>query len=583
MKTLVGFEKMLGHPEFNDNSALDSSSPDPPGRFERIAISLWHFLRKFALLLTLLAILPVLSRRIGKGEFNYNADETQHAFTGVFVADLIRHHPVQNPVEYARLYYVHYPALSGILYWPPFFYLCEGITFLLLGPSVVAARLLILLFAAVGLGFWFRLVDELHSRRAAVVATFILAFCPSVLLFEKMVMLEIPSLAMCIVASYFWIRFLRGGGNRSLYWFALTAAVSMVTKQNTVYLLLFCGFSILALGKWQLLRHRATLAALAIGMGLTAPYYFAVYKLLWSTVSGDLSGNHVKGLQGIAFYLHGMPQLTGWLVLSMALVGLLTCRLWNRAENNLVFISWILSAFLTMALIGHKETRYLIYVVPASAYFAIWPALLPKSERIWLRAVSLAVLAGIVAMNAWSAWLFERPYVSGYAPVARQIRRLADSGVILVDAEIPANFIFFVRLQDPDGRFIVLRKSLYAFRMNEKFGGEEFIHTRDELQKLLADDGVRFVVVSNRPPGRFPIEATLRGMLAAPQFRLIDRFPVDGNTPEWKDYSLSLYENMWAAAPAVASLRIPMLMMDHDIEVPFRKLGITTAAPSPRN
>jgi hypothetical protein len=574
---------MLGHPEFKRNSIIDSPSSNALGGFVRITTRMRHFLRKFALFLTLLAILPELARRISKGEFNYNVDETQHAFTGVFVADLIRHHPVQNPVEYAQLYYVHYPALSGILYWPPFFYLCEGIAFLLFGPSVVAARLVILLFAAVGLGFWFRLIEELHSRLAAVVATTTLAFCPSILLFEKMVMLEIPSLAMCIVASYFWIRFLRRGGSRTLYCFAVTAAVAMLTKQNAIYLLLFCALSILALRKWQLLLHRATLAALAIGIGLTAPYYFTVYKLLWSTVSGDLSENHTRGLQGLAFYWQGIPQLTGWLVLALALVGLFTCVMWNRSENNLVFISWVLSVYLTMTLIGHKETRYLIYVVPAVIYFAIWPVLLPKTERIWWRVPCLAILAGIAAINAWSAWSFERPYVSGYAPVARQIRQLSDSGVILVDADIPGNLIFFVRLQDSAGRFVVLRKSLYSFRIKEELGEEEYIHTREELQRLLVDDGVRFIVVSNRPPGKFPIEATLREMLVAPQFHLIDRYPVEGNTPEWKNYFLSLYENTWAAPPAAASLRIPMLTMNRDIEVPFRKLGIAPALSAPPN
>jgi hypothetical protein len=574
---------MTGPTELTGNSVLDCSSSNVREGVAGITTPRWYFFRKFALLLTLLALLPVLARHISKGEFNYNVDETQHAFTGVFVSDLIRHHPVQHPIEYARLYYAHYPALSGIVYWPPFFYLCEGLGFLLLGPSVVAARLVILVFAIVGLGFWFCLIEELHSKLAAVVATTILAFCPSILLFEKTVMLEIPSLAMCIVASYFWIRFLRGGGSRSFYWFAVTGGVAMLTKQNAIYLLLFCALSILALRKWRLLLHRATLVALAIGACLTAPYYFTVYKLMWSTVSRDLLEDQTRGLRRLSYYWLAIPHLTGLLVLGLALVGLLTCVWWNRSENNLVFVSWVTSAYLTMTAIGYKETRYLICAVPAVAYFAVWPVLLPKTARIWLRVPCLAILAGIVTFNAWAAWSFERPYVSGYAPVAREIRQLSNSGVILVDAAIPANFIFFVRLQDPGGKFVVLRKSLYAFRMNEGFSGEEYVHTREELQKLLVDDGVRFIVVSNRPPGKFPIEVTLREMLVAPQFRLIGRYPVEGNSPEWTNYCLSLFENTRAAPPAAASLRIPMLTLNHDIEVPFRKLGVESGLSTSPN
>lgn len=565
------------------NDMVDRPTSNEPAEREQIGSPLARLVRKFSLLLTLLVILPVLARRISKGEFNYNVDETQHAFTGVFVADLMSHHPIQNPIEYARLYYVHYPALSGILYWPPFFYLCEGVAFLLLGQSVVAARLVILLFAVVGLGFWFRLIEELHCKPAAIIATTILAFCPSILLFEKTVMLEIPSLAMCIVASHYWIRFLRRGGSWNIYCFAVTGAVAMLTKQNAIYLLIFCAFTIAALRKWDLLWHRATLAGLATGAFLTAPYYFVVYKLLWSEVSRDLLEDRTTGLQRLTFYWRAIPHLTGWSVLALALVGLFTCVLWNRSECNLVFVSWILSVYLTMTLIGQKETRYVIYLVPAVTYFAISPVLLPKAERIWLRLPCLAILAGIIAFNAWSAWSFERPYVSGYAVVARQIRRLSDSGVILADAAIPGNLIFFVRLQDPSGKFVVLRKSLYAFRMNEEFGAEEYIHSREELQRLLKDDGVQFLVVSNRPPGEFPIEVTLREMLVPPQFRLIGRYPVEGNSPEWRNYFLLLYENTLAAPPAAASLRVPMLTLGHDIEVPFQKLGVASALSSSPN
>jgi hypothetical protein len=524
-----------------------------------------------------LAILPVLSRHISKGEFNYNVDETQHAFTGVFVADLIHDHPIHHPVEYAYLYYVHYPALSGIIHWPPLFYVCEGVVFFLLGPSVVTARLTILLFAVLGLWFWFRLIEELHSTVAAVVATLLLAFCPSVLLFEKTVMLEIPALALCIMSSYFWIDFLRKERNSSLIWFALSGALAMLTKQNSVYLLLFCFFSISALQKWHLLWRRATLAALAIILCLAGPYYYVNYKIQWSTAAPDLLEKQTTGLQRLTYYWQAIPQLIGWPLLTLALVGVLTCLWWNHKEKNIVFLSWVFSVYLTMTLIGHKEARYIICLVPAVVYFATWPIMLPKAGQLWLRIPGLAALAGVMTFTAWSAWGYERPYVIGFSPVAREIRQIADSGVILVDTAIPANLVFFVRMQDPARRFVVLRKSLYSIRIKESLGSEEYIQTREELQELLRDDGIRFIVVSNRPPENFPIEVTLREMLETPQFRLVGQYPIEGNSPEWNHYYLSLYENLQWGPPTVPSLRIPMLTLGHDITVPFRELGITYA------
>ena len=92
-------------------------------------------------------------------------------------------------MAYTYLYYVHYPALSGVLHWPPLFYLWEGLVFLLLGSSVVTARISILLLAATALWFWFLLLRRLHGEAVAVAGAVLLAFCPSFLLFGRTVML----------------------------------------------------------------------------------------------------------------------------------------------------------------------------------------------------------------------------------------------------------------------------------------------------------------------------------------------------------------------------------------------------------
>lgn len=84
--------------------------------------------RSTALLVLVLALSSVLIvRRIRVGEFSYNVDETQHAVTGLFVADFLRDHPLRHPMQYTYEYYAQYPALSGVLHWPPLFYLVEGL------------------------------------------------------------------------------------------------------------------------------------------------------------------------------------------------------------------------------------------------------------------------------------------------------------------------------------------------------------------------------------------------------------------------------------------------------------------------
>src|SRR5208282_6513547 len=132
-------------------------------------------------------------------EFSINVDESFHACTGLFVASFLHDLPLRHPVAYSYLYYAHYPAVNLIAY-PPVFYIAEGIMFLLFEPSVVTARLTVLLFAVVGLCFWFRLVAELQNEITAAITTVLLAFLPAVLLYEKAVMLEIPALSLGLAA-----------------------------------------------------------------------------------------------------------------------------------------------------------------------------------------------------------------------------------------------------------------------------------------------------------------------------------------------------------------------------------------------
>lgn len=528
-------------------------------------------------LLVLLAIALVLVRGITRGEFNYNVDETQHACTGQFVADLLRDHPA-HPVAYTYLYYVHYPALSGVLHWPPLFYLWEGVVFLLLGSSVVTARISILLLALAALWFWFRLVERLQSRNVAVVATVLLAFCPSILLFERTVMLEIPSLALCLAATYCWVRFLREGHDRSLIWFAATAALAMLTKQNAVYLLLFCLLSLTALGKWHLLKRRSTVWAFAVALVLAGPYYGLLSVMHWSSIQGDLAEKQSSLLAQFAFYLHALPELMGWPLLAMSLAGMATCFLWGQREINWIFLTWAGSVYLTMTAIGHKEPRYVLYLVPALVYFATWPMLqLRKPFAAWLRPVGAAGLLLLLVSATVHAWRSQRPYVTGYAAAARGLKQVTSGGVVLVDTKIPANLIFFVRNEDSARRFVLLRKALYSVRIKEELGGEEYVHTPEELESLLKMDGIRYLVVSNRSPEPFPVEGVLRQLLQTPQFRLVESFPVEGNSPEWANYSLDLYENLQAGPPHARSLRTPMMTLDHDIVTPFSELGIADA------
>ena len=525
------------------------------------------------LALTLLVVSLVVLRGVRRGEFDYNVDESQHAATGLYFADLLKDLPVAHPVHYTYLYYAQYPALSGVIHWPPFFYLCEGLLLGLFGPSVVAARITILLFALLAWFVWFHWVARIHNRWTAALSTVVIATLPSVLFFEKAVMLEIPSLALSIVSFYYWYEYLTTEEAGKLYRFALFASLAMLTKQSSIYLALACALSLIVLGRWKMLFAPTMLKALAIVAVLVGPFYTLVFLVHWKSIAMDLVGaSNPHPRNALLFYVRTLPGQLGWPLLLLSLVGIATSRWWSKREASAVMLAWIAGCYITFTLISHKEARYSFYWIPAFAYFAVGVLTTPwrmKPARI----VGALVAVALVASSLVSAWSYQRPYLAGYEGLAQQVVERGQSGIILFDAQLPANFIFFLHKFDPGRHFVVLRKSLWVMHIKRAGGEEELVHNDQQLLDLMRGQGVKYVVVSDDPKTEFKIQNRLRSLLQSePQFQLLGTFSIETNEREWQNRHLYLYQNLECAPPRDTFLDIRMLTLSHDIVVPWSEL-----------
>jgi hypothetical protein len=507
----------------------------------------------------------VIVRGIRTGEFSYNVDEAQHAVTGLYAAGLLHDHPT-DPIQYTYQFYAQYPAI-GVIHWPPLFYGFEGLSYLLLGPSVVAARLVVLGFALLGLSAWFEMVRELQNEWTAALSTALLALLPSVLLFEKTVMLEIPCLSLCIAASYYWTKYLLYEKRSTLFWFVGFASAALLTKQNSVYLPLFCLTSAIALGRWRLLLKPPVLWSVLSVALIAGPYYFLVYRVHWQTTAMNLTDQEVAGTAKVVFYWEHLPGQLGWSLLVLSLLGLVTSPRWDRRTTTLLMLTWIASCYVTFTLIGLKDARHTLYWLPPFTYF-VAGMLTRMFTRPPLRAVAGVAVAVLLGGALVIAWSYQRPYVAGYSAAAKAVTQIAPGGIILYDGDLPGNFIFFLRANDPHRHFLVLRKALYAYRIDKRWGSEEVVHDREGIEDLLRRDGVRFVVVSDGMRLNFAVQSTLRELLQSKQFRLRGRYPIYRSEPR-QAANLLLYENQMWTPPTDKFLRIRMLTLSDDIVVPF--------------
>lgn len=512
------------------------------------------------------------ARGIRTGEFDYNVDEAQHAVTGLFVADALHDLPVKHPVQYAYRYYAQYPAI-GILHWPPLFYVFEGFSFLLLGASVVSARLTVILFLIVLLYQWFLLVEELQDSFTACICTVVLGLIPTMLLFEKTIMLEIPSLALGVAAIRHWIRYLDSGRRNSLYAFGLWLSAALLCKQTSVYLLLFCALTVLATRKWNRIFRRDVLITAGLVALLAGPFMVAMLFLQGHAVANDLGAHRVSGFEQIAYFVRTLPATFSTALLCLSVLGMLLAWSWNKRGQATMMACWIFAGYATFTFFGQKESRFAIYWFPPLVYFAV--GLLTEFFRVprlrlMMRGMSL-VLVAILVVPAWSQ---ERPYISGYKDAAAQLVNQYHSGIVLFDGKVPGNFVFYMRALDAKRHFIVLRKSLYVDDIRPANNSEELLHGREQLAELFRRAGIRFVVVSENAPLRFEVQRVLREQLQGNQFQLLGRFPIVSNEPSWQGESLLLYENKQWTPPTEKSIKIRMLTLPYDIAVPIDEFGL---------
>jgi hypothetical protein len=511
----------------------------------------------------------VAGRDIRLGEFEYNVDEAQHAVTGLFVADAVRDLPLRHPVQYAYIYYAQYPAVA-ILHWPPLFYLFEAASFLLFGASVVSARLTVMAFLLVLLYQWFRLVEELQDSYTAAISTAVLGLLPMMVVFEKTVMLEIPSLALSVAAIRHWIRYLDSGRRSSLYAFGVWLTAALLCKQNCVYVLVFCVLTLLVTRKWERILNRSAVAVAALVAVLAGPVLGLMWFLQGHAMANDLGSHRMSGWERISFYLRTLPD-------SFSLLS----RRWSRQGQAAIMLCWIAAGYLTFTFFGQRETRFAIYWFPPLVFFAVG-LLTQFFQAARLRLIMRGAAAALVLSLAMPAWSQQRPYISGYKDVAARLINTYHAGIVLFDGRVPGNFIFYMRALDPQRHFLVLRKSLYANNVRPGDQSQEFLHSPEDVAELFRRDGVRFVVVSENAPLHFDSQRLLRAQLQSDQFQPLGRFPIATNERDWQGENLLLYENKQWTPPADKVLRIRMLTLPHDIMVPIEQFGLGNGAAAGR-
>jgi hypothetical protein len=526
-----------------------------------------ELLRRPLFILLALTVL-VVPRGISKGEFFYHTDEMSHAMNGVFVRDFLADLPVQHPVRYAYEYYSKYPAVA-LPHWPPLFYAFEGVLFLFFGLAPWVSRLTVLGFALLAAYFWYRTVERVGPQFQACVSGVVLVCVPYILRYERLTMLEIPALAVCLGAIYFWLKFLDTDRAQDMWTLAVLVVAGFLMSQAAIFLVFFISMHLIVERRFQLFKRWDVWLALLISAGLVVPWYLLTQRTerALGTVATRVIGHNLQYFTESSTYtyypVHLYKQL-GPLVLSFACIGVVIALL-KRSRANRLMLVWAFTAYICFTLVSEKDPRHTIVWIPPLLYLGL-VALESLSIRPKWAVITSSAVALFFLVNAIRA---ERPLVTGPRDAAQYVLSLPESEIVYYQGFLSGDFIFFVRKFDPEKRHMVAREKQVVVG---HLGAEprQVLHSPQEVLNFFQTWGIRYAIVEDRDPyfGFAPV----RELLNEGQFELVRTFPILTNQEDFPAHEIRVFRFRGELHRTDRPVTIPMMTIRHNIPADLSEL-----------
>jgi hypothetical protein len=498
-----------------------------------------------------------------EGAVSMQGDMPRYMMNGVYFLDLFADAPLTDLVGYTQRYYFRYPALS-LGHHPILVSLAEVPAFAVLGISVFSARVTILAFGIILIVYWFLLVQRLIDRQTAVLSSLILVTTPRVVQLAQMVLSEIPTLALIVVAFYYLHRFCGTRATRDLAFFAGAAVLSLYAKQVAVFMVpIYIAYLVVQLGPRVLIRRDVLVVGVIAALCVLplVPMTLMLSRFNVTVVTQWVPQEKGRfNLHNVLLYVQGLSRQVTVPVLALSTLSAVLA-LARRDRRVLLCGMWIVLFYVQITLVGVGNVRIATYWIPA---FSLLAAAVIHGGRsaIWRR-LSTATVLGVIAYQAVVAAGIRPQHAEGYEEAARFVVENAQGDSVLFSAAIDTGyFVFFARKHDPDRNLVVLRadKVLTTSRMGE-LAFESQVKQADEILPILRRFGVGHIVIEETTYPEGPL-TWLRELLETDQFVLRRRIPLKTSDRRLQNTSLAIYEYRERTAAdrdAVIQMNIPLV------------------------
>ncbi|MBF0271273.1 MAG: glycosyltransferase family 39 protein [Magnetococcales bacterium] len=542
-----------------------------------------------AILVTLLALLTValFTRGLTDPDVGW-PDADRVLMDGMFIHDFLRDLDLNtlfdrnflgNAYQYAIRYFAQYPALS-LGSRPPFFPFVEAVFFFVFGIHDYSAKLALLLFVLIGLWAWHDLVRRTHDQSTALMASGLLFTTPFIVQWGWYPMLEIPVLAMSLLTANLLWRHVTSGEAKWLYLAAIAFSLALWTKQTALFMAPWFVVWLIVTGQARpLLQARTTWLALGVVAMLTAPL---AALTIWMGKT-----NLALAFQGMEA-AHQNADWTQWAylrqyldlliqyqvtypVLALAALGVIT-TLVRRDRNALFYLLLIVTTYLFFtALHSFRIDRYTIFWVPGFALLAALPFHHFRDQPLVRRFGWLAIV-GIMILQIHQVQTKTPAFTQGHREAALLALQHSKNGRIFMDGINNGYFTYYVRLNDPDRRFHVLRgdKLLHSSSVFTEHWTQIHIRDLQGIQKLFDQYGIDIIVVEAFNYAELEIHQTLRDYLETDAFELLRVIPIHSTRSRLIDQTLKVYRYKHPHPPSNSriSLSVPLVGKTFETTLP---------------
>ncbi len=518
--------------------------------------------------LLIIITLVLTTKDIMLGDFPFS-DSSAHAMNGVYIHDLIKEMKWSNIYDFTLQYYGRYPRLT-LPFHPPFFPLIEAFFFFFFGISPATAKLSVVFFALLSVTVWYKLIKSLYCEKIAFFSGILLITTPTVVLWSRQVMLEMPALAMIILSMYFLHTSVDLGKKNHLLFCAICMGLALLTKQTTVFIFPLAFSYILIKKKYSLLFTKTAILSCLIGVIFLLllamlTMTFADFAIELVVMDTSLQGFAKASPGNLFYYFKLLPNLitTPLLILSCISVAVMTLK--KVKKKTLLFSIWLFWVYVFITFISIKNSRYAFFWIPP---FCLFAGLMYDEFKIKSINISAILLGALCIYQFVLAYQLKAPFVDGYEKAAKFVTDNPKGNTVLVSAYYEGNFIFHVRRHDTDGSSIVLRADKIlpdAWRFKDGY-------KETDVYNILENYGINYIVVEDKESDGLPELKLLRRVINSGNFILRKKIGLTSNITRFRGANILIYEYNKDVSLKKKTLIMDMPKMKRKISIPLKGL-----------